>query len=165
MMNISLTGKTFIALALLACTGAAVAQEKGCIELSSVAQTEEKYIDEQGRNMTRLVAAERVVPGGEVVWTITAKNVCDKPAENIVIANPVPEHMSYVASSAMGVGTQITFSLDGKQFKRAEELEVREADGSTRAARPHEYRAIRWSYSAPFPKGATAFVRYRATVN
>ena len=64
----------------------------------------------------------------------------------------------------MGVGTEISYSLDGKEFKAPSELSVREADGSTRAARPAEYRAIRWTYKAAFAPGATAFVRYRATV-
>jgi uncharacterized repeat protein (TIGR01451 family) len=141
------------------------AQERGCIELSTLAETEQKYVDEQGRNATRLVPAGKVVPGNEVVWTITAKNICNAPAENIVIANPVPEHMSYVASSAIGVGTEITVSVDGKQFMPTSELQVKSADGASRPARADEIRAIRWTYTAPFPKGATAFVRYRATVN
>jgi hypothetical protein len=76
----------------------------------------------------------------------------------------VPAHMSYVANSAMGVGTVITYSLDNKEFKDASALTVREPDGSVRVARAVEYRAIRWTYSAPFAPGATAFVRYRATV-
>jgi uncharacterized repeat protein (TIGR01451 family) len=140
------------------------AQEKGCIELKTTAEVEQEYVNEQGQKAKRLVPAGKVIPGDEVIWTITAKNVCDKPAENIVVANPVPEHMSYVASSAMGVGAAITYSLDNKEFKDAGALTVREADGSTRAARAEECRAIRWTYNAPFAPGATAFVRYRAIV-
>lgn len=157
--------QTSALLTLLLASAVAQAQDKGCIELSTVAETEQHYIDEQGRQATRLVPADKVVPGNEVVWTITAKNVCDTPAEDIVIANPVPEHMSYVASSAVGVGTQITFSLDGQHFESASKLEVKDADGASRLARTDEYRAIRWSYTAPFPKAAIAFVRYRAIVN
>lgn len=158
-------GGPLLAFALLASASAAAAQEKGCIELATAAEVEQQYVDEQGHNATRLVPADKIVPGEQVVWTITAKNVCDTPAENIVIANPVPEHMSYVASSAMGVGTEITFSVDGKQFLPANELRVTDPGGAARVARADEYRAIRWTYTAPFPKGATAFVRYRAAVN
>ena len=140
------------------------AQDKGCIELKTTAETEQEYVSEQGQKAQRLVPADKVTPGDEVVWTITAKNVCDKPAEHVVVANPVPEHMTYVASSAMGVGASITYSLDNKDFKDAAALTVRETDGSTRPARAGEYRAIKWSYAAPFAPGATAFVRYRATV-
>lgn len=153
---------TAIAALLLACT-TAFAQDKACVELKTTAETEQEVV-EQGQKVKRLVPAGKVVPGNEVVWTITARNVCDKSADNIVIANPVPEHMSYVAGSAMGTGTDITYSLDGKEFKSAAELTVREADGTSRPASANEYRAIRWTYKAAFAPGATAFVRYRAVV-
>lgn len=153
---------TVIAALLLACT-TAFAQDKTCVELETTAETEQEVL-EQGKPVKRLVPAGKVVPGNEVVWTITARNVCDEPADNIVIANPVPEHMSYVAGTAMGTGTDIAYSLDGKDFKRAEELRVSDADGAARAARADEYRAIRWTYAAAFAPGATAFVRYRAVV-
>jgi uncharacterized repeat protein (TIGR01451 family) len=153
---------TVIAALLLAST-TALAQDKACVELKTTAETEQEVV-EQGRTVKRLVAAGKVVPGNEVVWTITARNVCDQAADNIVIANPVPEHMSYVAGTAMGTGADIAYSLDGKAFKRAAELTVPEADGTTRAARADEYRAIRWTYKGAFAPGTTAFVRYRAVV-
>jgi uncharacterized repeat protein (TIGR01451 family) len=112
----------------------------------------------------RLVPVGKAVPGDQIVWTITATNVCKTPTDNVVVANPVPEHMTYVANSAMGTGTDIAYSLDGKEFKSAAELQVRAADGTTRAARPDEYRVIRWTYKTAFAPGATAFVRYRAVV-
>ena len=85
---------------------------------------------EQGQKVKRLVPAGKVVPGNEVVWTITAVNVCKTPTDNVVVANPVPEQMTYVANSAMGTGTDIAYSLDGKEFKNAAELQVRAADGT-----------------------------------
>jgi uncharacterized repeat protein (TIGR01451 family) len=164
-MNTPLTfSRALLATLALSAIQIVSAQDKGCVELKTTAEVEQEYVSEQGQKAKRLLPAGKVTPGDEVVWTITAKNVCDKPAENIVIANPVPEHMSYVANSAMGVGTVITYSLDSKEFKDAAALTVRAEDGSTRAARADEYRAIRWTYAAPFAPGATAFVRYRAVV-
>ena len=144
-------------------TAGAQAADKACIELKTTAETEQEVV-EQGQKVKRLVPAGKVVPGNEVVWTITAVNVCKTATDNVVVANPVPEQMTYVANSAMGVGTDIAYSLDGKEFKNAAELQVRAADGSTRVARAEEYRAIRWTYQAAFAPGATAFVRYRALV-
>jgi uncharacterized repeat protein (TIGR01451 family) len=141
----------------------AYAADKACIELKTSGEAEQEVV-EQGQKVKRLVPLGKVVPGSEVVWTITAVNVCKEPAANVVVANPVPEHMTYVANSAMGTGTDIVYSLDGKEFKNAPELQVRAADGTTRAARPDEYRAIRWTYKNAFAPGATAFVRYRAVV-
>jgi uncharacterized repeat protein (TIGR01451 family) len=145
-------------------SAATLAQQPGCIELKTSAEIEQEYVNEQGQKAKRLVPANKVTPGDEVVWTITAKNVCAKPAENIVVANPVPEHMTYVAGSALGVGATITYSLDNSEFKDAGALTVRDASGAVRPARPDEYRAVKWTYSAPFAPGATAFVRYRAIV-
>ena len=92
---------------------------------------------EQGQKVKRLAPAGKVVPGNEVVWTITAVNVCKTPTDNVVIANPVPEHMTYVANSAMGTGTDIAYSLDGKEFKK------RGRAAGARCRRHHARRARR----------------------
>ena len=141
----------------------ALAADKACVELKTSGETEREVV-EQGQKVKRLVPVGKVVPGDEIVWTITATNVCKEPTADVVIANPVPEHMTYVANSAMGTGADIAYSLDGKEFKNAAELQVRGADGTTRAARADEFRAIRWTYKAAFAPGATGFVRYRAVV-
>lgn len=152
-----------MAAALLLTTLTATAADKACVELKTSAETEREVV-EQGQKVKRLAPAGKVVPGDEVIWTITATNVCKTPTDNVAIANPVPEHMTYVAGSAMGTGADIAYSLDGKEFKGAADLTVRAADGTTRAARAEEYRAIRWTYKNAFAPGATAFVRYRALV-
>lgn len=138
---------------------------KPCIELKNDVQLEQQYTDAQGKPATRLVAPGKVVPGNEVIYTITAANVCNQPAGNVVINNPVPEHMSYVMNSAMGTGTDITYSLDGKSFAKLEALSVRNADGTTRAPRADEIKNIRWTYNTPINAGQTGFVRFRATLN
>lgn len=155
--------KAIVAAMLLTLTASAYAAEKACVELKTSAETEREVV-EQGQKVKRLLPAGKVVPGDEVVWTITATNVCQTPADNVVIANPVPEHMTYVAGSATGTGSDIAYSVDGKDFKVAADLTVRGADGTTRAARADDYRAIRWTYKNAFAPGATAFVRYRALV-
>ena len=152
-----------VAAVLLTLTAGAYAADKACVELKTSAATEQEVI-EQGQKVRRLAPAGKVLPGDEVVWTITATNVCKTPTDNVAIANPLPQHMSYVAGSAVGTGADVAYSLDGKDFKSAAELQVRAADGTTRAARADEYRAIRWNYKNAFAPGATAFVRYRAVV-
>jgi uncharacterized repeat protein (TIGR01451 family) len=155
--------KAIVAAVLLMMTAGAYAADKACVELKTSAETEREVV-EQGQKVKRLAPAGKVVPGDEVIWTITATNVCKTPTDNVTIANPVPEHMTYVAGSAMGTGTDVAYSLDGKEFKGAPDLMVRAADGTTRAAHADEYRAIRWTYKSAFAPGATAFVRYRALV-
>lgn len=150
--------------ALLACATVAHAADTGCIELKTVAESEQEYTNDAGQRAKRLVPAAKVVPGDEVVWTITAKNVCDKAADNIVIANPVPEQMQYVANSAMGIGADIAYSVDGKEFNLPAALVIHDANGIRRTASADDYRAVRWTYKGAFAPGASAFVRYRAIV-
>src|SRR5262245_52686429 len=90
--------------------------ERGCIELKTVAEIQEAYVDDRGNAATRLLPVAKVVPGDEIVWTIVASNVCTTAAGDVAITNPVPAHMRYVGSSAFGPGADIEFSLDGSTF-------------------------------------------------
>lgn len=137
---------------------------KPCIELKNEVQMEQEYTDAQGKKATQLVAPGKIVPGNEVIYTITAKNVCDKPASAVVINNPVPEHMSYVMNSAMGVGTDITYSVDGKSFAKLDALSVKSADGTSHTPHADDIKSIRWVYSTTINPGQSGFVRFRATV-
>jgi uncharacterized repeat protein (TIGR01451 family) len=145
-------------------TALAQTAERGCIELKTVAEVEETYVDANGNAATRLTPAAKVVPGDEVVWTIVANNVCTTPAGDVAITNPVPEHMRYVGNSAFGPGANIEFSLDGTAFAAAGALTVAEADGSRRTARADEYSAIRWALPRPMGPSESLVVRYRAVV-
>ena len=147
-----------------ATTALAQTADRGCIELKTVAEVEETYVDANGNSATRLTPAAKVVPGDEVVWTIVANNVCTTPAGDVAITNPVPEHMRYVGNSAFGPGANIEFSLDGAAFASAAALTVAEADGSRRAARADEYSAIRWALPRPMGPSESLVVRYRAVV-
>ena len=142
----------------------AFAQAEGCIVLKSVAEVEEVTIDAKGEKTTKLVAAGKVVPGVEVIWSITANNTCKQPSENVTINNPVPEHMTYVANSAVGPGSDITVSVDGKAFAAASELTVQE-NGATRKARADEIRHIRWVFKNSLAPGAQGVARFRAVLN
>jgi uncharacterized repeat protein (TIGR01451 family) len=146
--------------------GSALAQtaDRGCIELKTVAEIEEVYVDERGQPATRLAPAAKVVPGDEIVWTIVANNVCATPAGDVAITNPVPGHMHYVGNSAFGPGADIQFSLDGTAFAAPAALDVPAADGSRRPARAEEYSHIRWVLPRPIGPRESLIVRYRATV-
>jgi hypothetical protein len=127
--------------------------DRGCIELKTVAEIQETYVDARGNEATRLVPAAKVV-----------NNVCTTPAGDVAITNPVPQHMRYVGASAFGPGSQIVFSLDGNTFATPDALVVAEADGTRRPARADEYSAIRWVLPRPMGPSESMMVRYRATV-
>jgi uncharacterized repeat protein (TIGR01451 family) len=140
------------------------APKAGCIELRSVAETEELYRDDKGQQAMRRVPAAKVVPGTQVIWTLSATNVCSAAADKVFIDNPVPEHMALVADSVRATGADISYSLDGKQFAAPEQLRVAEADGTTRQARTDEYTHVRWAFRNSIGPGQLAAASFRATV-
>src|SRR5262245_37356357 len=133
------TYKLFAIASLFACgfSGQALAQAEACIQLTTTAQVEKEVVGEKGEKKKVLVPAGKVVPGTEVIWTVRANNVCKQASNNVTINNAVPEHMTLVPSSATGLGSQVTYSLDGKTFAPAGKLMVQQ-DGSARPARADE---------------------------
>ena len=145
-------------------TQAFAQQNAACIELKTTAQIEKEVVNARGEKSRVLVEAGKVVPGTEVVWTVTANNVCKVPSDKVTINNAVPEHMTLVPGSAIGAGSDITFSHDGKTFATADKLTVTE-NGATRPAHADEYRHIRWEFKNSLQPGASAFARFRAVLN
>ncbi|GAB4277064.1 MAG: hypothetical protein Kow0092_32850 [Deferrisomatales bacterium] len=156
-----------VLLAVAAAVSAPVpARAGGTIRLTSTAEVEVTRVDEEGRTAVERVPAAKVVPGEVVLYTNRYENVGEQPAENVVITNPVPEHMTYVAGSAFGEGTRITFSVDGgARFDLPENLTVIGPDGRPRPASAEEYTHVRWARSRPVEPGETGAVGFRARLN
>ena len=155
-----------IIVAAIACTFAsqAFAQAERCIELKTTAQVEKEVVNDKGEKSKVLVEAGKVVPGTEVIWTVTANNICKQASDGVTINNAVPDHMTLVPNSAIGPGSDITFSVDGKQFAPAGQLTVAD-NGATRPARSDEFKHIRWELKSSLQPGASAFGRFRAVLN
>ena len=138
---------------------------EGTIELKNTAEAEVVTTDAKGKKTIAMVPAAdaKVVPGMDVVFTTTYKNTGTKPAEKVVIINPVPEHMVYEAGSAGGEGTKATFSVDGgKTFSAPEKLRIKEKDGKERLAKTSDYTHIRWEALKPVAVKEGGAVRFRA---
>ncbi len=68
-------------------------------------------------------AKAKVVPGDIVIFSTYYTNIGSKPAANVMITNPVPEHMVYMDRSAEGKGTTIEFSVNGgKSYSAPDKL-------------------------------------------
>ena len=135
------------------------------ITVTTVAEVEVTEINKQGETVVKRTKATRVVPGTEVIYTITAKNTGNEPADKLVVTNPVPEQMVYVESSAFGAGTTITFSADGgKTFNTPAKLTVEDAAGVPRPATAEDYTNVRWTLQFSLQPGQEAPVWYRARV-
>ena len=66
-----------VILMMSAATAFAVAEEQGHLNVTTVVQKEEVTVNEAGEADTRLVAAETVIPGDRVVYTITFQNISE----------------------------------------------------------------------------------------
>lgn len=114
-----------------------------------------------GQVERRLVAADEVLPGDELLYTITFANEGreEVAAGSIVITNPIPEVAEYVEGSAAGEDTFITFSVDGETFAEPSGLMVQRGDGQ-RLAEPSEYASIRWAYQQALEPGESGAVSF-----
>jgi len=114
---------------------------------------------------TRLQPADRVVPGNEVIYTLRIRNTTAMSRPPPTIDYPVPEHMRYIADSAVGAGAQVSFSVDGgHSFAPPESLFVTGTDGQKRAATADDYTHIRWQLKHILKGNSVAFARFRAVV-
>ena len=157
--------KTLIKLSTLLILAMFSSQVMAQIELKTVAEVEVTEIDKQGKKIVKRTAPTNVVPGTEVIYTITAKNTGNEPADNIVVTNPVPKETVYVDGSAFGAGTNITFSVDGgKSYAKAGKLTVKDKAGKDRAATAKDYTHVRWTFQFNLQPGQEAPVWYRARV-
>ena len=134
------------------------------LAVRSIAEVESKSI-EAGREVVKLIPADRVVPGDRVIYTLEVRNMSATPLDAPTLSHRVPEHMQYVADSAVGPGAVVSYSVDGgKSFERPENLKVSSPGGGVRPAIAADYTDIRWQLKNSLKPNSVAFVRFRALV-
>jgi len=120
--------------------------------------------NDDGTVSEKWVAADKIVPGDKVGYRISYNNTGSDSATGVVINNPVPENTLYVANSAQGADSQITYSADaGKNFARSAELVV-EKDGKNRKARAEDITHIRWTLPEAVAPKASGSVEFQVRV-
>ncbi len=160
-MNVAIRTLKFAAL--LACVGW-IAPALADVKLTTTVQKMERVAAPDGSVGSRLVPAEKVIPGDDVHYTITFVNEGKAAADagSVVITNPVPENTQYIADSAFGSGTSVQFSVDGgKTFHPANELTV-VRDGVKVPATPSDYTTIRWVFTPALAPAAQSYVSFNA---
>ena len=125
----------------------------------------ESRVQHEGRASTKLIPADRAVPGDRVLYTLEVRNVGPATRKSPIIVHPVPEHMRYLDDTAVGPGAEVTYSVDGgHSFDRATNLRVPLPAGNSRHAVGADYTHIRWQLRNPLEVNSVAFVRFRAVV-
>ena len=157
--------KSLLIVGLLILSGNASAQQ-GTIQLEHKAEQWEAVTDDNGVEQTRLVEATNVLPGERVLFSVTYTNIGDQAAEEVVITNPVPDHMVYIDNSASGDNTSITFSVDGgESFGAPRDLLVTDASDTQRPATAKDYTHVRWIVESDIASGASDTVQFSAVVD
>jgi hypothetical protein len=91
------------------------------------------------------------------------RNTAPTSAPRPVVTYAVPEHMTYMPESAVGPGTEVTYSIDaGRSFDAPENLRIQDPHGQARAATAADYTHIRWQLKNALKGNSVAFVRFRA---
>lgn len=144
------------------------AQQNRAVTVTSSAEVEIVQKTADGKTVVKRIDATvaKVTPGDVVLFTNRYRNTGTKPAADVIVVNPVPEHMTYVDLSAEGKGTRVEFSIDGgKNYAAPEKLSVTDKEGRVRPALPKDYTHIRWTVTAPLAPGAGGMVTFKARVN
>ena len=135
------------------------------IELKTEAEVEITIIDDKGKKKVKRIPATRVLPGTEVIYTITATNTGKQAAAKINIKDPIPKDMVYLDGSASGKNTSITFSVNGgKTYAKEKELFVKDSKGNSVRASAKDYTNIRWSFQFDLKPEQKASVWFKAKV-
>jgi uncharacterized repeat protein (TIGR01451 family) len=132
------------------------------ISIKAIAEVEH-LSQSQGRETTKLIPADRVVSGDTVIYTLEVRNTAPISVRRPVVTYAVPEHMTYMPESAVGPGTEVTYSIDaGRSFDAPENLRIQDPGGQARAATAADYTHIRWQLKNALKGNSVAFVRFRA---
>jgi len=133
------------------------------VELNAAALTEVTTTNAAGQEVTTLVPAGKVVPGDEVIYTITFANRGTEPAGDVVITNPIPEHMVFTKVEESPSGASISISADGgTRYDAPRNLTVTDAKGQQRPAKASDFTHVRWTFQEPLDPGAEGSVSFRA---
>ena len=154
-----------VAVMLLMPAVAGAQQKKGGIDIKTVSEVEITQTDASGKKEVKRIDATtvNVAPGQTVIFTNYYTYSGEKPATDVVIKNPVSEHMVYLDGTAEGKGAKIEFSIDhGKTFAAADKLTVKTADGKERRANAADYTNVRWTIEKPLQKGDKGSVSFKA---
>lgn len=146
---------------LLAGLIAAVPAVASPVELHSVVLAEQRDAAADGTTRVTIVPAARVTPGDRVVYQIDYRNPGERPANALVIANPVPTAMQYVGPAEGSPEPEL--SVDGTTFGPLSTLKVREG-GEVRPAAAADVRVVRWRLAQPVAPGSEGKVAFRAVL-
>ncbi len=118
-----------------------------------------------GHDPVQLLPADHVVAGDEIIYTLEVRNAGPAAVDDFTFTTPIPEHMVYVADSAVAPGADVSYSVDGgRSYDAPGNLKVHGANGKQRPAVAADYTNIRWIMRNRLKRGSMALARFRAVL-
>lgn len=125
----------------------------------------ETRVTVNGREAIKLVPAQRLSPGDEVICTVEIRNTSAVAFRLLTVPYQIPDHLRYLADSAVGPGADVSFSVDGgRTYAWPDGLMVEGPRGTPRPATAADYTHILWRLKHGLKGNAVAFAHYRAIV-
>jgi uncharacterized repeat protein (TIGR01451 family) len=146
---------------LCAMVGAAAAKPQVSLHLTA-------FVLQQtaGHTTSAPLGSKPLQAGDRVRFVLEARNDGTSAALNLMPADQIPAHMSYVPGSAKDGTATVEFSLDGKHWSQHPVVDVKTAKGVQRhTADPSLYKAIRWVTHAPLQAHHAFTYSFEAQVN
>ncbi len=145
----------------------ALALAKPLISITMMTEKEVTVV-KNGEQVKTYLKVKTTSPGDTIMYTLEYENKGDEVATDVLINDPIPQGTSYVAESATGPGSDITYSIDkGKTYKKPSLLsyEVKLPNGKMekRVASSEEYSNIRWVVKT-VPAGGKGKVTFKVHV-
>jgi len=139
-----------------------VTMSQANVTISSTSLQEVTKVTATGEKIKEWAKTEKVVPGTVVRYVNTLVNSGATTATKLLVKNPIPDNMEYIAgSAACQEACSLSYSIDGgKSFKSPSELYIGVGE-SRHLAKPSEYTDIRWVLDS-LSANAQSFVEYRA---
>ena len=137
----------------------------GALSATQTIEKEKTVINTDGTTQIIRTAADTVVPGETVVYTLNFVNDDSSAADNLVLTMPVPEQVTYNEGSADRAGTVVVYSADsGQSFASRQATMVMTAAGDVRAAGAADITHVRWTIPGPVAAGETGQLSFTATL-
>lgn len=148
-------------LSILFLVNAFYAQAKS-IDIKNEAFVEKEEKAKDGKIVKKLVPATTVVPGNEVIFVITYKNVGKEAATDIVVTNPIPKNMTYKATESEKEALAELSVDGGKTYAELSKLKVMDKLRKQRPALPEDVTHVRWKVTGATQPNQEGKVKLRA---
>jgi uncharacterized repeat protein (TIGR01451 family) len=140
------------------------------VELKLIAKQKQVQKDARGKEQVTWneLKQDTLVKKGTVLrFQVIGKNTSDRPAEKLVVTQPIPKGTIYSLNSAIKGDAELTYSIDeGKTFSENPMMLVTLPDGRTgmQPAPADTYSHLRWVFDRAIAPKSAVEMSYEVSV-